>query len=148
MPQRTLFALLATIIFTSPAVADACDNATTQSHMNQCARLGFEQADSELNDTYKEVMAGYKALDARMKANNPKAEIAAPALVAAQRAWITLRDTECHLEGLGSQGGSIRPMIINQCLDRLTRERVTWLRKKLTCEEGDMACVQLGDGAD
>ncbi len=143
------FALALTFsAFIPAALADSCDTATSQAELNSCAEYSFKQADTELNDAYKELLAGYKTHDVLIQQDLPEAEPVAPALIATQRAWIILRDTECHLEGLATQGGSALPMIVSQCKDRLTRERVTWLRMKFTCREGDLACIQLGDAAD
>ncbi len=147
MISRFAFALWFSAFITT-AQAGSCDTATSQAVLKSCAAHSFKQADTELNDAYKELLAGYKTHDVLIQQDLPKAEPVAPALVAAQRAWIELRDTECHLEGLATQGGSARPMIVSQCKDRLTRERVTWLRMKFTCREGDLACIQLGDAAD
>jgi uncharacterized protein YecT (DUF1311 family) len=131
--------LIAICMASSPAaLADGCDSAQTQTDMTNCAHLAYKKADAELNSAYRDLATAYKKID----------EFALPALTKTQRAWISLRDAECELEGLGTQGGSIQPMIIAQCLERLTLERITWVRRKLSCEEGDLTCLQLGNEAD
>ena len=50
-------------------------------------------------------------------------------LRSAQRAWITFRDSSCDYEGYFARGGSMEPMLINQCLARLTGERTKQLRQ-------------------
>ena len=38
-----------------------------------------------------------------------------------------LRDADCKLMGSGTEGGTIQPMIINQCLTEKTAEREAFL---------------------
>ena len=49
-------------------------------------------------------------------------------VVAAQNAWKTYRDTECKAAGANFAGGSIQPMEISICRDRLNRARVADLK--------------------
>jgi uncharacterized protein YecT (DUF1311 family) len=120
-------------IFSVPASADQCDTAQAQTEMNLCADLQFKKADAELNDAYRDLFAGYKKLDKDL----------ASALTKSQRAWIAHRDADCSLESLATQGGSAQPMIFSMCLERITLDRVKWLRGRLSCEEGDLSCVRV-----
>jgi uncharacterized protein YecT (DUF1311 family) len=113
--------------------ADACDTAKSQTEMSMCADLQYKKADAELNDAYRDLFAGYKKQDKDL----------ASALTRSQRAWIAHRDADCALESMTTQGGSAQPMIINMCLERITLERVKWLRGRLSCEEGDLSCVRV-----
>ena len=45
------------------------------------------------------------------------------ALLAAQRAWIAYRDSQCELAGFEARGGSMEPMLVSGCLADLTRKR-------------------------
>lgn len=134
--MRYLIIVLFSAVFAMPAQASECDNAGTQSEMNQCADIEFAQVDSQLNEAYQELREAYQAADG-----------AAPALRAAQRAWVTFRDAECAITRLSS-GGTSEHMVVTQCLSRLTATRLTDLRVKLSCTEGDLSCIQLDSAAD
>jgi len=93
----------------------------TQADMNACAAESFRDADAGLN-------AAYRRITARL-AGNP----AGRSLVEAQRAWIRFRDAECDLATSTSEGGSIRPMLMSSCMERLTQQRTAEL-------DGDRRC--------
>jgi uncharacterized protein YecT (DUF1311 family) len=146
---KAFFALMLGLVLLGPvARADQCDNATSQVESTDCADLAFNKADAELNSIYGELSAAYKKLDVVTKKEQPDYDLARPALVSAQKNWIAFRDAECDLEGLGPQGGTARPMVIAQCLERLTLDRIKQLRARLKCDDGNMGCLQLGDGAN
>lgn len=111
----------AAILVALPVLAQSpnCANPVTQLAMNQCAARNYEAADAELNAVYKQARA-------RMKAFSPEAGVL---LRDAQRAWIPFRDKACDAEGMLYQGGSIRPLIVLNCLERLTRQRIADLRE-------------------
>jgi uncharacterized protein YecT (DUF1311 family) len=121
------------MMWSTAVLADACDTAKSQTEMSMCADLQYKKADAELNDAYRDLFAGYKKRDKDL----------ASALTRSQRAWIAHRDADCALESMTTQGGSAQPMIINMCLERITLERVKWLRGRLSCEEGDLSCVRV-----
>lgn len=102
-----------------------------QADLNACAGKGLRQADAALNETYGRLMQRLKP---------------APALRDAQRAWIRFRDGECDFATIGVEGGSIRPMVVAQCRQRLTEQRLARLRRYLSCQEGDLACPVPGAG--
>jgi len=98
--------------------------------MTQCAVDAYKKSDAELNRAYKALRGTLKEDD-----NGTKK------LIAAQRAWIAFRDAECSYRGARTEGGSVHPMIINQCLSDLTRDRTRVLTQSATCEEGDLTCT-------
>lgn len=95
-----------------------CSEAQTQVDINTCARLDFEEADSNLNYAYKAAMARMTEIDTAGPDTG-----AAEALREAQRAWIGFRDLACASEGWSVHGGSIEPMVVLQCLARLSTAR-------------------------
>ena len=99
----------------TPASAQNCADPRTQVEMNQCAAIAYREADAELNAIYK-------------PARSRLPESGASALRDAQHAWITYRDKACEAEGSQYEGGSIQPLVVNNCLTRLTRERVAGLK--------------------
>ncbi|WP_342321171.1 lysozyme inhibitor LprI family protein [Kosakonia sp. BYX6] len=124
--KRTLLALSA-LLLSSPLLADECDNASTQSQLNSCTAGQYQAADKKLNQTYQEAIK---------RSTPPQAAL----LKKAQQTWITLRDTDCAFVSSGVEGGSVQPMVQNQCLADKTSEREAWLASLLQCEEGDLSC--------
>lgn len=118
-----------------PAMARDCGPNATQADLNDCAGDGLRKADAALNETYGRIMGRLKPDPA-----------AAQALREAQRAWIRFRDGECDFATIGAEGGSIRPMLVAQCRQQLTEQRVTQLRRYLSCQEGDIGCPVPGAG--
>lgn len=51
-----------------------------------------------------------------------------------------MRDADCAFISSATEGGSVQPMINNQCLHDKTVEREAWLASLLQCEEGDLSC--------
>ena len=102
-------------------------NAQSQAEMNTRADADFHRADAELNSLYRDLMT---KIDGQGKS----------ALRDAQRAWLKFRDTEGEFETRGSEGGSIHPMIVSQCLEDLTQQRERQLKAQVTCHEGDFRC--------
>lgn len=114
--MRRLSAVLLGMMFcAAPAFADDCDNATTQAAMNQCAADAYAQADKQLNQTYKDVMA--KLEPARQEE-----------LKKAQRDWIKYRDSHCKSESASVQGGSLYGAVMNGCLAETTKAQVEKLK--------------------
>ncbi|SFB29679.1 Uncharacterized conserved protein YecT, DUF1311 family [Pseudomonas sp. NFIX10] len=128
MSLRLLLALTP-LLFVAVAQADDCADATTQGEMNQCAAKENKAADTELNSLYKQITARLK--------DNPEAK---KMLVKAQRAWIGFRDAECEFSASGVEGGSVYPLIYNNCITAQTKARVEAFKTYLKCKEGDLSC--------
>ncbi|MCL6707263.1 lysozyme inhibitor LprI family protein [Pseudomonas sp. R2.Fl] len=104
-----------------------CENAQTQTDMNICAGLDYEEADKALNAqwplTRKAMVEWDKQLgDAQTE---PGAE---KALLKAQRAWLDYRDGQCEAQGFSVRGGSMEPLVVSSCLAELTRKRTEELK--------------------
>ncbi|MBV7403577.1 lysozyme inhibitor LprI family protein [Enterobacter sp. ENT03] len=125
MKRTSLF--FAAALLSAPALADDCGNASTQAELNSCTATQYQAADKKLNDTYSTAMK---------RADAPQREL----LKKAQQAWITMRDADCAFISSATEGGSVQPMINNQCLHDKTVEREAWLASLLQCEEGDLSC--------
>ena len=117
----------AALLLSTSALADECANASTQVELNTCTAQQYQAADKTLNQTYQAVMK---------RAAAPQRDL----LKKAQQAWIALRDADCAFVGSGTSGGSVQPMIVNQCLADKTREREAYLASLMQCEEGDLSC--------
>lgn len=119
--------MLSALLLSQPLYADECDNASTQRDLNSCTAAQYQTADKKLNQTYQEAL----------KRSSPQQ---AELLKKAQKSWIAVRDNDCAFVSSGSEGGSVQPMVQNQCLADKTSEREAWLASLLQCEEGDMSC--------
>ncbi|MEG4679493.1 lysozyme inhibitor LprI family protein [Enterobacter cloacae] len=117
----------AALLLSASALADECDKATTQLELNTCSAQQYQAADKKLNQTYQAAIK---------RAAAPQRDL----LKKAQQAWIALRDADCNFVGSGTEGGSVQPMIISQCLTEKTVEREAFLASLMQCEEGDLSC--------
>lgn len=120
MPKRMtvpFLAVLALAVLPAGAVAaeDCMATASTQMDMNVCAGQAYHAADEALAAEYKRALESLGDDDA-------------PLLRDAQRAWINFRDKACKAQGSRYEGGSIQPMVVSDCLTRLTEQRTEGLR--------------------
>jgi uncharacterized protein YecT (DUF1311 family) len=97
---------------------DPCEDAQTQSEMNDCSKKEFDKADQELNRVYKQLMA---RLEGEHKNKLKTAELA----------WIKYRDLNCECESFINEGGSIYPLVYNSCLTNMTNNRIKELKEYL-----------------
>jgi uncharacterized protein YecT (DUF1311 family) len=97
--------------------------------MNECADASYKQADAKLNVVYKQITA-------RLKHDPAKTKL----LVNAETAWVAFRDAECKFAASASAGGSIYPMVVSGCLERLTIARTKDLTAYSKCSEYDSSC--------
>lgn len=109
--------------------ADRCDAARTTDEISKCADGDLKVLDGALNKAYREIE--------RRLADSHDAK---SALVAAERAWVHFRDSECKFSAAGVDGGSVYTSVVMQCTADMTAKRIADLRTYLHCEEGDLAC--------
>ena len=115
------------LLVSASALAEDCDNATSQTEMNMCSADQYDKADKKLNQTWQTALK---------RATPQQRDL----LKKAQKNWIALRDADCAFIGSGSEQGSAQPMVINQCMTDKTNEREAWLSSLLQCGEGDLSC--------
>lgn len=128
--MRIVFAAAALLLAAgAQAQVLKCDQASTQTDLNLCADQAYRKSDADLNAAYKEVTERLK-----------DSKAALTQLQTAQKAWLFFRDAECAFSSAGVTGGSAYPMVLSQCLDKLTQARTKELRAYLACEEGDTSC--------
>lgn len=129
--MRIAIATVAALVLAASAQAQPlnCANPATQTDLNLCADQAYRQSDADLN-------AAYQSVTGRLAKDTSKLT----QLQAAQKAWLFFRDAECAFSSAGTTGGSAYPMVLSQCLDKLTQARTKELRAYLKCEEGDMSC--------
>ena len=96
-----------------------------QQDMNMCAEQDFQKADKLLNRTWPEAKSFAEKTDQDLEKN---LQGYAKALLDSQRAWLAYRDAQCALDGFGSSGGSMEPMLVSGCKATMTNERVKEFR--------------------
>lgn len=102
-----------------------CSDPQTQAEMTDCAANEFDRADKALNAQWKLTRAVMQETDANLEDDQKGAE---KALLNAQRAWIAYRDGQCEAEGFSVRGGTMEPMIVDDCKARLTDARTKELK--------------------
>ncbi len=108
---------LAGFLALSNVWADNCANPRNAYDAVHCEQKIYQKADSELNKTYKRLMA---RLDGDGKAT----------LRDAQRAWIRARDSACT-----TQSADVGPVISTTCMTEQTITRTNFLADRLReCE--------------
>ncbi|MDI7860668.1 lysozyme inhibitor LprI family protein [Rhizobiaceae bacterium n13] len=103
-----------------------CTDPQTQTDMNICANLDFQNADKALNEQYRKTREIMRSWDSDLSESAKGAE---KALLKAQRAWIDYRDGHCQAVGFQVSGGSIAPLVVSNCLADLTRTRTAELKQ-------------------
>ncbi|MEZ2301201.1 MAG: lysozyme inhibitor LprI family protein [Microcoleus sp.] len=95
-----------------------CDRPQGDVEVRACIRLRYELADKRLNDVYKQLIA---------KLNGEEKAL----LSEAQLGWIKLRDKTCEFEVYRNRGGTGYQGFLNECLERMTKQRTAELEKYL-----------------
>jgi uncharacterized protein YecT (DUF1311 family) len=93
-----------------------CGEKTSTLEVVECVRAKTKIADQGLN-------AAYKALQARIEANQRQP------LLAAQRLWVQYRDANCAF--YGTRDGSIRQVQAAECIRSMTEDRARELEKAM-----------------
>lgn len=93
-------------------------NAQTQAEMNQTAITNYKKADTDLNKTYQKVLKSVSESEKTL-------------LIKAQKDWLKFRDSHCYFEIEQYKGGSIQPLILYNCLEEKTQERIKDLKNIL-----------------
>ena len=105
-----------------------CSALIAQMDMNACAGDNDDAADARLNEVYKQLMASR---------SDP---VAKQSIRDAERSWIKYRDKHCEEATAEEEGGSIRPMMMSNCLQDETDKRIRSLQRMLVCTAGVSVC--------
>ena len=123
--------LVFSMVLQAGAAADEldCANAMNQQDMTICARRDFEAADADLNLVWRRIIADEQANDREYNRTitDGRRMDGEAVLREAQRAWVALRDAQCTHESYESFGGTMEPMLFNDCRAQMTRARITEL---------------------
>jgi uncharacterized protein YecT (DUF1311 family) len=93
-----------------------CNNAQTNLEIKECIRLRYEAADRRLNDVYKQLVAKLSREERSL-------------LAEAQKGWIQWKENNCDFEVYGSRMGTGYRGFLNECLERMTKQRTAELEK-------------------
>ncbi len=111
------------------AVGLNCADPQNQLSADECAGDARIRADAAMNAQWKLTLAAEHKRDqdfASVPMHDTRPSYA-EALLAAQRAWLNFRNSECEVEAYAVRGGSMEPQIGAECEARLTRERTKQL---------------------
>ena len=113
----------------SIAAIDDCASYQTTYEINQCLMRELKIADDILTNVYGVVVANAKAADATLDRTRDKRIGNYSALVRAERAWITFRDTHCVSMAYTMRGGSGDGTASAVCQIEMTELRIKQLRE-------------------
>jgi uncharacterized protein YecT (DUF1311 family) len=123
--------LIAALALAAAEEEPNCKDPRWQSEMNACAYIEYEKADAAMNAEWKPLLAIMKDRDKELERNGDGRPGYVAALLDGQRAWLKFRDTHCVSEGYFARGGSMEPMVINGCLEEVTKARTKQLHELL-----------------
>ena len=110
-----------------------CDSVTTPD-LIACAQTDYDRADAALNAQWQASLVKVKQWQAT-GADDPKVNGGlsyTQSLLAAQRAWLAYRDSECKFQIYGNAGGHELPIYRLGCLSALTKQRTQQLKDDFT----------------
>ena len=114
--------LLAALTFQGETKVD-CQTRRTQMEMNVCSFEDYKRADAVLTRQWALTMANAKRWDKGIRLSSDKRPSHSKVLLESQRAWLRYRDQYCAFEGYWARGGSMESMLINGCMERMTKAR-------------------------
>ncbi|MEZ2224727.1 lysozyme inhibitor LprI family protein [Microcoleus sp.] len=95
-----------------------CNNTRSDIEIKECIRLRYEAAARRLNDVYKQLLSKLSREERSLLAEE-------------QQRWIQLQDKNCEFEVYESRGASGYRGFLNQCLERMTKQRTAELESYL-----------------
>jgi uncharacterized protein YecT (DUF1311 family) len=90
-----------------------CGDLMYQQAMNQCSAMQRQAAKEKMEGIYKQL------IDANFEKEG---------IQASQNKWQAYADYECDLQGNMVEGGSLEPLIQNECMKKLTEDRIFQLK--------------------
>jgi uncharacterized protein YecT (DUF1311 family) len=95
-----------------------CNNPRSDIEIKECIRLRYEAAARRLNDVYKQLLSKLSREERALLAEE-------------QQRWIQLKENNCEFEVYESRGASGYRGFLNQCLERMTKQRTAELESYL-----------------
>ena len=123
----SILLMISTFAFSSAFATDASleecmKKNDSNAGMQMCIGQELKIQDQNLNTEYKNLMSLLK------KDSSADSKEILSRIVKNQKAWITMRDTTCDVEGIEMLGGSGEGLVILGCLNRMTSERTLELK--------------------
>jgi uncharacterized protein YecT (DUF1311 family) len=128
MFAKSGIAVLALVLAGGAARADVatglglfgCASTRTDAALTACAKVDFDQAESDLRDAFAAALLRMHAIDQEQPVDKQRA---AAALQAAEAAWVAYRDDGCSAEGMAMPTDASRIPAVLACKARLTASR-------------------------
>ncbi len=98
------------LLISSLSFAD-CDRNMNQTDLNICTAQEYKQADQKLNKLYKSYTA--KLTSAQRKQ-----------FIDIQKTWVNYKNKDCRYTAQAYEGGSMYPLVLNDCLTEKTEDRI------------------------
>ncbi|CDM96336.1 lysozyme inhibitor LprI family protein [Limnospira fusiformis KN01] len=92
-----------------------CNPKGSMAEMKKCADDDYRVADRKLNEVYQQLTPKVQGEERQR-------------LIAAQRAWIQFRDTNCRFESAEALGGTLEGLLFTNCLTKMTTNRTAELQ--------------------
>lgn len=97
---------------------DVCNDLQTQADMTACSVETYEQVEQQQQTTYRTLF-------------NLMTETEQTYLIQSEGDWVLFRDAHCEFAASWYEGGSIQPMVLYDCLARVTRDRSVALARPI-----------------
>jgi uncharacterized protein YecT (DUF1311 family) len=90
-----------------------CGDLIYQQDMNQCSAVQRHDAEKRMNEIYEKLIASkFETLG----------------ITTSQDKWQAYAKYECDLQGSLVEGGTLEPLIVNECRTRITEDRIFQLK--------------------
>ena len=101
--------------------------------MNLCAKQRFDSTESKMNKIYSECLKllSKRAKEAREDSLNTGDEQVDSIFVLSQQKWLDYRKSNCKTYEVLYFKASMRPMVLSNCYESLTSERIQQLEALL-----------------
>ncbi|MDN5248789.1 MAG: lysozyme inhibitor LprI family protein [Alphaproteobacteria bacterium] len=115
-------------VFAAENLGTECDNPKTQSMMDECAAIDYNNQETQLRLLSEQIVK--RLTDHPERQANFKQ---------AQRGWQTYKNYECKLAS--PSDATIASTLQTHCQIKLIQQRIKTLQSYLKCPEGETACV-------
>jgi len=116
--MKSIHILISTTLLVISSFAWSGEDYSQSSH-NEGMRQLKDEADQNLNRTYKALMQAIESKESKAK------------LVKAQRAWLAYRDAACDFENITWEGSSSFDTFYYQCIEIKSKARTAELEESL-----------------
>lgn len=108
-------------------LADECQDKPTEAAEKDCLRQEIKDAEVKLLSIREQLMTKI----------SPKGR---QRLSSLDSVWRSYRQKQCEFETMGTEDGSVHPLVFSLCYLGITLEYQRRLTEQLNCQEGDLSC--------